>query len=92
MTTLNILIQVLTVPAILIGVFAMLGLILQKKTVNEIVLGTVKTILGFLILNIGINAILGSLGKFDQMFSQAFHITGVYLDDNIAVGDRKSVV
>lgn len=92
MTTLNILIQVLTVPAILIGVFAMLGLILQKKTVNEIVLGTVKTILGFLILNIGINAILGSLGKFDQMFSQAFHITGVYLDDNIAVGAMMNTI
>ena len=92
MTTLNILIQVLTVPAILIGVFAMLGLILQKKTVNEIVLGTVKTILGFLILNIGINAILGSLGKFDQMFSKAFHITGVYLDDNIAVGAMMNTI
>lgn len=92
MATLSILIQVLTVPAILIGVFAMLGLILQRKTVNEIVLGTVKTILGFLILNIGINAILGSLGKFDLMFSQAFHITGVYLDDNIAVGAMMNTI
>lgn len=83
---LNIMIQVLTVPAILIGIFAMFGLLLQKKTVNEVVLGTVKTILGFLILNIGISAILGSLGNFDQMFSEAFNISGVYLDDNIAVG------
>lgn len=89
---LNVLIQVLTVPAILIGVFAMFGLLLQKKTANEVVLGTVKTILGFLILNIGTSAILGSLGKFDLMFSEAFNVTGVYLDDNIAVGAMMNII
>ncbi len=88
----NILIQVLTVPAVLIGLFAAVGLILQKKTVNEIILGTIKTILGFLILNIGINAILGSLGNFDKMFSQAFNIAGVYLDDNIATGAMMGII
>lgn len=92
MKVLNVLIQVLTVPAVLIGIFAMFGLLLQRKTVSEVVLGTVKTILGFLILNIGINAILGSLGKFDLMFSQAFNISGVYLDDNIAVGAMMNTI
>jgi PTS system ascorbate-specific IIC component len=65
---------------------ALLGLILQRKSVTAVILGTVKTILGFLILSVGIGATLGGLRNFDSLFTAAFGVTGVYFDDNIAVG------
>ncbi|MBC7265296.1 MAG: PTS ascorbate transporter subunit IIC [Chloroflexi bacterium] len=86
MGILNILLQLLTIPAILVGIVALFGLILQRKTLTQVVLGTAKTILGFLILNIGVSATTGGLANFDKLFKAAFGITGVYFDDNIAIG------
>jgi ascorbate PTS system EIIC component len=64
-------------PSILIGVFALVGLILQRKTVSEIVSGTLKTIMGFIMIGAGANIIVGSLDIFGKMFHMAFHINGV---------------
>jgi PTS system ascorbate-specific IIC component len=64
----------------------MVGLILQKKQLDQIVKGTLKTVLGFLILNLGVSAVTGSLSSFDKLFKAAFNIQGIYLDDNLAVG------
>ncbi len=54
MSVLNVVLELLRTPAILIGLVAFLGLIFQKKSVTQVLLGTVKTILGFLILNLGV--------------------------------------
>jgi len=86
MNALDIILQFLTIPAILVGVVALLGLILQRKTVTQVILGTVKTILGFLILNAGVSVTVGSLSSFDKLFTAAFGVTGIYFDDNLAVG------
>jgi PTS system ascorbate-specific IIC component len=64
-------------PSILIGFFALIGLILQKKTISEVISGTLKTIMGFIMLGAGANIIVGSLDIFGKMFHLAFHITGV---------------
>ncbi len=42
--------DILSDPAILIGIFALLGLLLQRAKVSDVVAGTIKTILGFVIL------------------------------------------
>jgi PTS system ascorbate-specific IIC component len=83
---LNLILQLLRTPAILIGLVAFIGLIVQRKTVTQVILGTVKTILGFLILNTGVNTAVAGLTSFSNLFTAAFGVTGVYLDDNIAVG------
>ncbi|SEM89859.1 PTS ascorbate transporter subunit IIC [Lihuaxuella thermophila] len=69
--------DILGTPAILVGLFALIGLLLQKKGAADIVAGTLKTIMGFLIIGAGANVIIGSLDVFGKMFNQAFHITGV---------------
>lgn len=86
MSILDIVIQLLTTPAILIGLFALLGLLLQKKTVTQVVLGTIKTILGFLMLNVGIGAFVGPMKSFESLFRLAFGFEGLFLGDNVAVG------
>lgn len=69
--------DILGTPAILVGLFAMFGLILQKKEIQDIISGTLKTIMGFLILNGGATILTASLGIFGSMFEKAFSIQGV---------------
>lgn len=69
--------DVLSEPAVLVGLIALIGLIAQKKPVTECIKGTVKTILGFIILGAGAGLVVNSLGDFATIFQQAFGITGV---------------
>lgn len=62
-------------PAILLGLVALVGLIAQGKSFNDIVLGTVKTIAGFLILVTGSNVLVAALNNFQPIIQQAFGIT-----------------
>ncbi|MGD8192047.1 PTS ascorbate transporter subunit IIC [Brevibacillus ginsengisoli] len=69
--------DILGTPAILVGLFALVGLLLQKKGVAEVVSGTLKTIMGFLILGAGATILIGALGSFGKMFDKAFAVQGV---------------
>ncbi|MBT9150423.1 MAG: Ascorbate-specific PTS system EIIC component [candidate division WS2 bacterium] len=60
--------------SILIGLIALVGLILQGKKFEEVVLGTVKAIAGVLIMIIGIEAFIGGLIAFQTVVSSAFGI------------------
>ncbi|HCE3200932.1 TPA: PTS ascorbate transporter subunit IIC [Vibrio parahaemolyticus] len=69
--------DVLSEPAVLVGLIAQIGLIAQKKPVTECIKGTVKTILGFIVLGAGAGLVVSSLGDFATIFQHAFGITGV---------------
>ncbi|WP_075182440.1 PTS ascorbate transporter subunit IIC [Pantoea sp. 1.19] len=69
--------DVLGTPAILVGLFSLLGLLLQKKSSSDCISGTLKTIMGFVILTAGANIIAATLTVFSQLFEYAFHIQGV---------------
>ncbi|EKO3819229.1 PTS ascorbate transporter subunit IIC [Vibrio harveyi] len=69
--------DVLSEPAVLVGLIALIGLIAQKKPVTECIKGTVKTILGFIVLGAGASLVVTSLGDFATIFQHAFGITGV---------------
>ena len=68
---------VLSEPAVLVGLIALIGLIAQKKPVTECIKGTVKTIMGFVILGAGATLVVNSLGDFATIFQHAFGIKGV---------------
>ena len=74
---LKLLVDILKVPSILIGVIAMIGLLAQKKSAPDVIKGTVKTILGFIVLGGGAGLIVSSLAPMSAMFEKAFHIQGV---------------
>lgn len=70
--------EILSTPAILVGLMALLGLALQKKPATDIVKGTIKTIVGFLVLSAGANYVqTGSLNDFGVIFNYAFGVNGV---------------
>ncbi|WP_455845037.1 PTS ascorbate transporter subunit IIC [Pantoea agglomerans] len=69
--------DVLGTPAILVGLFSLFGLLLQKKPVSDVISGTLKTIMGFVILIAGANLIAATLTIFSQLFEHSFNIQGV---------------
>lgn len=74
---LTFLVDILKTPAILVGLIAFVGLILQKKPITDIVRGTIKTIMGFLVLGGGAGLVVSSLDPMGKMFEKAFNIQGV---------------
>lgn len=59
-------------PAILLGFIVLLGLLLQKKTLSQVISGTFKAVIGFLIISAGANVIVGSLGVFEPLWKEVF--------------------
>ncbi|WP_020008172.1 PTS ascorbate transporter subunit IIC [Salinicoccus albus] len=74
---LSILVDILSEPAILVGIIALVGLVVQKKPSSEVTKGTTKTILGFVVLSAGAGVVSGSLEPFGNMFQEAFGVQGV---------------
>lgn len=74
---LNFIQQVLSTPAIFVGLIAMLGLMLQKKDVQSIIKGTIKTILGFVVLSAGAGVVQDAIIPFGELFQIAFGVHGV---------------
>ncbi len=73
----DLIVDILSTPAILVGLFALIGLLLQKRAATEVVSGTLKTIMGFLIIGAGATVITGSLYFFGKMLEKGFDIDGV---------------
>ncbi|EHI74128.1 PTS system ascorbate-specific transporter subunit IIC [Streptococcus criceti] len=69
--------NILTQASITIALIAMLGLILQKKSIGQIISGTLKTLLGFQVLSAGSNIIVASLTYFGKIFQKGFHTHGI---------------
>jgi PTS system ascorbate-specific IIC component len=76
-TLLDILVQVMSKPAILVGLIAMVGLLFQKKPLEIILSGTVKTIMGFLILGGGANIVILAITPLGSLMQQGFGLQGV---------------
>jgi PTS system ascorbate-specific IIC component len=81
-------ISILSTPAILVGIFAMLGHILQKNPIEDVVRGTFKTIVGFLVLSGGAAYLIsatGPLTNFGVLFYAAFGVTGMTQNNEAVV-------
>lgn len=69
--------NILTQASITIALIAMIGLILQKKSVGQVISGSLKTLLGFLVLSSGASIIVNSLIYFGKIFTQGFGMQGL---------------
>lgn len=63
--------------AILVGIMALVGLLLQKKSPEKVISGTIKTIVGFLIFGAGGALAATALTSFQDLFSKGFGLSGV---------------
>jgi len=69
--------EILSTPAVLIALIAFLGLVLQKAPATDVIRGTLKSFLGFILIGAGAGIIVGSLEPMSSMFEHAFDTTGV---------------
>lgn len=76
--------NILGVPAFLIGLIVLLGLVLQKASFSKVISGTLKTILGFLIINAGSGVIVGALLIFQPLWSEVFELPAGSMPTNYA--------
>lgn len=61
-------------PAILLGFIVFIGLLLQKKKTNQVISGTFKAVIGFLIIGAGAGVIVDSLTVFEPMWKEVFNL------------------
>ncbi|ATZ18444.1 PTS system, ascorbate-specific IIC component [Williamsoniiplasma somnilux] len=73
-------------PAILIGLFALIGCFIQRKKITEIITSVFKTIIGFLIIGGGAGIISGSIGKFGAAFTLLFSRDGFVANNDVIPG------
>ncbi|BFH17698.1 PTS ascorbate transporter subunit IIC [Paenibacillus melissococcoides] len=64
-------------PALLLGFIAFLGLLLQKQPVQRLANGTIKTMLGYTLLQIGAAAAGSSLSNLSAIIQNGFQIIGI---------------
>lgn len=88
MAVLDFIVNILSTPAILVGLLALLGLCLQGKPVEDVIKGTTKTIVGFLVLSAGSTFLqTDSLLAFGEVFNYAFSMQGVVPNNEAVVAD-----
>jgi PTS system ascorbate-specific IIC component len=73
----NFLQEILSTPAILVGILALIGLLVSRAALPDVISGTLKTILGFLILGGGTGILVEALGPLGTMVEQALGLQGV---------------
>lgn len=64
----EVLLELITLPAFVLGLIALIGLLIQGKRGSEVIVGTIKTILGLLIMSVGIGALINALIPIQTFF------------------------
>ncbi len=65
------------VPAYLVGLMTMIALVASRKGLGDVVGGTLKATLGFIILGIGAGAVIGALNPLGALITGSFGVNGV---------------
>ena len=77
MAVLEFLQEILSNASILVGLLALIGLLVARASLPDVVTGTLKTIIGFLILGGGANILIGALDPLGTMISEGLGLQGV---------------
>lgn len=78
--------DLLSQPAVIAGIVVLIGLLALKKPATEVVTGTVKAILGMVILSAGATLITGALTNFSALFEGAFNMKGIVPSNEAGMG------
>lgn len=79
-------------PAIIIGLIALIGLIAQKTPFSKTLVGTSKTVIGFLIISLGGGIISDTLSNLSPAFENAFNVQGVVPNNEAVIGVAQNLL
>lgn len=63
-------------PTFMLGIVALIGLLVQRKSFNETLSGTIKTMVGVIILFTGVDLLVAVISPIAAMFSQLYALEG----------------
>lgn len=89
---LDFLLNIIKTPAIVLGLVALIGLVLQKKSAGQVFSGTLKTSLGMLVLAAGSGLIVSEILPFVDLFTAVFNLSGFATSSEAVVGAMQSSV
>ena len=89
---LDFLLNIIKTPAIILGLVALIGLLLQRKSFSQVFSGTVKTALGMLVLAAGSDLLVTEILPFVDLFSAVFNLQGFATSSEAVVGAMQSAV
>lgn len=76
MFILNVIVQLLSKPAILVGIIALVGLLALRKPFEQVISGTLKTVLGFIILGGGAGIVINSITPLGALLQEGLNLQG----------------
>lgn len=79
-------------PAFLMGLMAFIGLVALKSPINKLLTGTLKPIMGYLMLGAGANVIVTELTPLGQIIEAGFNIKGVVPNNEAIVSIAQKVL
>ncbi|MGD9474148.1 MAG: PTS ascorbate transporter subunit IIC [Eubacteriaceae bacterium] len=78
--------QIFAQPAVLFGLIVLLGLLLQKKTASEVMVGTVKTIIGYYVLIGGVTLLQNAIMPLSTWMQAIFGVQGIQPQEFVVMG------
>ncbi len=92
MEVLNFFLQLLQTATIILAVVALIGLIAQGKKAPDVLSGTVKTALGYLVLSAGSSLLVTEILPFVGLFQEVSGLSGFATGSEIIVGAIQEAV
>lgn len=84
--------NIIKTPAIILGLVAMIGLLLQRKKFGQVFSGSVKTAIGMLIVSGGATIIVTEILPFVDLFAKVFKLEGFATSSEAVVGAMQASV
>lgn len=78
--------ELILLPSVIVGMIVCAGLVLQKKSLESVIKGVIKSMIGFQIISIGGRIIAEAVEPFGKMFQKGFHISGIMLNVEAVTG------
>src|SRR5258708_5129387 len=78
--------EILSQPGLLLGLITLIGMLALHKPTSEVITGTMKTAIGFLVLSGGAGIIIPSLQPLGAMVQVSFHLHGVVPSNEAILG------
>lgn len=83
---LSVLLDIFRQPSVIVALISFIGLAVQRKKFSDILQGSIRTLVGFLVLAAGSGVITEALNPFGIMFQHAFHVQGVVPNNEAIIG------
>lgn len=84
--------DVLQQPALLIGMVSLVGLVALGRPFHKVMTGTLKPIMGYLMLSAGAGVICENLAPLGKMIEEGFSITGVVPNNEAIVSVAQDIL